>query len=290
MCGMRSWIWMDQWFAQKHRVPNFPRVATPGFNPDTDFIYTGSAIGVTHDDEAEGPAIIDLLNPARGPTTQPRLNPGNVEALQNNLTTARSRLEITTDMLKELLQQSVVDPRVALQNLMEGWPIVDAPDARTPTPAVAQTPTPAVAQAPTPIVTETPINTSSCATSVREESLVKITELKTPDKPKKELSPHAYMNKVYAAELKKRWTGENAEQYRLDVFCKQAGGNQPLTINLMCFRCLGEIENDPKQYCHSKNELKPSTSFRTMVMRMQNSHKHTVKYLNTVGQNCRLVL
>eukprot|EP00971_Amphidinium_carterae_P343014 6482536-Amphidinium_carterae.1 len=54
MCGMRSW--MDGWYAQKHRVANFPRAATPGFNPDTDFAYTGSAVGVMHDDDVEGPA------------------------------------------------------------------------------------------------------------------------------------------------------------------------------------------------------------------------------------------
>eukprot|EP00971_Amphidinium_carterae_P006972 138129-Amphidinium_carterae.1 len=108
------------------------------------------------------------------------------------------------------------------------------------------------------------------------------------DKGLEEKDP--YMNQVYSAELKKRWTGANADQYRVDVFCKQAAGNQPLAINLMCFRCLGEIENEPKKYCHPKNELKPSTTFRTKVTRLQNSHKHTVKYLQTMGQQKRKIL
>eukprot|EP00971_Amphidinium_carterae_P085890 1699146-Amphidinium_carterae.3 len=39
--------------------------------------------------------------------------------------------------------------------------------------------------------------------------------------------------------------GDNADQYRNDVFCKSVAGNQKVSINLMCFRCLGEIENEP---------------------------------------------
>eukprot|EP00971_Amphidinium_carterae_P217038 4308768-Amphidinium_carterae.1 len=148
MCGMRSW--MDQWYVQKHRVPNFPKVATPGFNPDTDFSYTGSAVGVTHDDYGAGPAIFDVLNPARDPTTPPRLNPGNVEAVQNDMMTAKTKLELTADMLRDLLQQQTVDPQRALQNLLSEL-------TSSGTHVVERTSTPVAMPAPTPIVTATPI-------------------------------------------------------------------------------------------------------------------------------------
>eukprot|EP00971_Amphidinium_carterae_P323059 6420463-Amphidinium_carterae.2 len=50
------------------------------------------------------------------------------------------------------------------------------------------------------------------------------------------------------------------------------------------------MENEPKKYCHKNNENKPSTNFRTMVRRVQNSHLHTVKYLQCVGQQKRKML
>eukprot|EP00971_Amphidinium_carterae_P046105 907670-Amphidinium_carterae.3 len=58
------------------------------------------------------------------------------------------------------------------------------------------------------------------------------------------------MNEIYAAHLKKAWTGDSSDEYKSDVFIKQVSGNSPMSITLMCFRCLGEIEHDPKKYCH----------------------------------------
>eukprot|EP00971_Amphidinium_carterae_P048238 950100-Amphidinium_carterae.3 len=56
------------------------------------------------------------------------------------------------------------------------------------------------------------------------------------------------MNQVYTEHLKKRWTGDGADQYRTHVFVKQVAGNQLASINLMCFRCLGGIKNEPMKY------------------------------------------
>eukprot|EP00971_Amphidinium_carterae_P116923 2315469-Amphidinium_carterae.1 len=44
-----------------------------------------------------------------------------------------------------------------------------------------------------------------------------------------------FMNQIHAEQLKKRWMGEHADQFREDIFCKQAAGNQNVAINLMCF-------------------------------------------------------
>eukprot|EP00971_Amphidinium_carterae_P264365 5244151-Amphidinium_carterae.1 len=74
--------------------------------------------------------------------------------------------------------------------------------------------------------------------------------------------------------------GENRDLYRDDVFCKQAAGNQNTSIALMCYRCLGDSENDPLKYCHKDSPGKPSTQFRHVIASMQNSHKHTVRYLD----------
>eukprot|EP00971_Amphidinium_carterae_P327538 6458958-Amphidinium_carterae.1 len=54
-----------------------------------------------------------------------------------------------------------------------------------------------------------------------------------------------YMQKIQAEQLKKHWLGENRDLYRDDIFQKQAVGNRGTDIALMCFRCLGESENEP---------------------------------------------
>eukprot|EP00971_Amphidinium_carterae_P087054 1722165-Amphidinium_carterae.2 len=97
----------------------------------------------------------------------------------------------------------------------------------------------------------------------------------------------AMMNEIYAEQLKKRWTGQNADQFRDDVFCKQAAGNQDDRIQLMCFRCLGDSENEPLKYCCEGKPERPATSFRHLIAKLQNSHKHTVKYLDMVKKSGR---
>eukprot|EP00971_Amphidinium_carterae_P069012 1366209-Amphidinium_carterae.1 len=51
----------------------------------------------------------------------------------------------------------------------------------------------------------------------------------------------------------------------------QVAGNSPMSITLMCFRCLGDIEGEPKKYCHNPN-------------------RHTVRYLQTLGKSDKRVL
>eukprot|EP00971_Amphidinium_carterae_P027964 550643-Amphidinium_carterae.1 len=127
------------------------------------------------DEEGEGPAIIDIMNPTRDPTMPMRLNPGNVEALQNDMTTARNKLDLTDDMLRDILQQQTLDPQNALQNLLREL-------TSSNTPAVERTSTRVAMPASTPNVIGNPVNTSSCA---------KIPELEMSDKPERVLSPHA---------------------------------------------------------------------------------------------------
>eukprot|EP00971_Amphidinium_carterae_P032303 636263-Amphidinium_carterae.1 len=96
-----------------------------------------------------------------------------------------------------------------------------------------------------------------------------------------------FMNQIYAEQLKKRWMGQDADQFCEDIFCKQAAGNQKVAINLMCFRCLGDMENEPLKYCKKDNPEKPATTFRHMIARLQNLHKHTVRYLENVKKSGR---
>eukprot|EP00971_Amphidinium_carterae_P060774 1202848-Amphidinium_carterae.1 len=72
---------------------------------------------------------------------------------------------------------------------------------------------------------------------------------------------------------------ENRDLYRDDVFCKQAVGNRGTDIALMCFRCLGDSENEPLKYCHRDKPGKPTVQFRQMVSRIQDAHRNTVRYL-----------
>eukprot|EP00971_Amphidinium_carterae_P248243 4928380-Amphidinium_carterae.5 len=169
------------WTPGRHRntglltFPKWPsQVSTQTLTFSTQ--VTGSAVGAVRDDDDQGPAIIDVLNPIRGPVQQPRLTQGNVDALQNDLKDVQPGKMISTDMLREVLQQNALNPIAVLQSLMERQP----PEEK-----------PVVVPSPTPIVTETPTNTSSCGASVRTEGLVTITELRTSLKPTRELSPHA---------------------------------------------------------------------------------------------------
>eukprot|EP00971_Amphidinium_carterae_P215525 4277865-Amphidinium_carterae.2 len=93
------------------------------------------------------------------------------------------------------------------------------------------------------------------------------------------------MNEIHAEQLKKRWTGQNADLYREDVFCKQAAGNHDDRIQLMCLRCLRDSENEPLKYCCESKPERPATTFRHMIAKLQNSHKHTVRYLDMVKKS-----
>eukprot|EP00971_Amphidinium_carterae_P077136 1523803-Amphidinium_carterae.1 len=79
--------------------------------------------------------------------------------------------------------------------------------------------------------------------------------------------------------------GENRDLYRDDVFCKQAVGNRGTDIALMCYRCLGDSENEPLKYCDKDTPGKPSTQFRHMITSIQNAHKNTVRYLDLVKKS-----
>eukprot|EP00971_Amphidinium_carterae_P289064 5739556-Amphidinium_carterae.1 len=88
------------------------------------------------------------------------------------------------------------------------------------------------------------------------------------------------MNQIQTAQLKKHWLGENRDLYRDDIFQKQAAGNSRTSIALMCFRCLGESEGEPLKYCNKARPEKPAAIFRQMVVRIQNAHKTTVRYMD----------
>eukprot|EP00971_Amphidinium_carterae_P218217 4331522-Amphidinium_carterae.1 len=53
----------------------------------------------------------------------------------------------------------------------------------------------------------------------------------------------------------------------------------------MCYRCLGDSENEPLKYCHKDTPGKPSTQFRHMITSIQNAHKNTVRYLDLVKKS-----
>eukprot|EP00971_Amphidinium_carterae_P343154 6482747-Amphidinium_carterae.1 len=50
----------------------------------------------------------------------------------------------------------------------------------------------------------------------------------------------------------------------------------------MCFRCLGESENEPLKYCNKDKPEKPAAQFRQMVARVQSAHRTTVRYFESI--------
>eukprot|EP00971_Amphidinium_carterae_P011316 222822-Amphidinium_carterae.1 len=89
------------------------------------------------------------------------------------------------------------------------------------------------------------------------------------------------MNQIYLEQLKKRWTGpEESTQISTAMTSFASRRQEPRT-------CLGDTENEPLKYCLPGNPEKPASSFRHMVTKLQNSHKHTVRYLETVKKSSR---
>eukprot|EP00971_Amphidinium_carterae_P136453 2703819-Amphidinium_carterae.1 len=52
----------------------------------------------------------------------------------------------------------------------------------------------------------------------------------------------------------------------------------------MCFRCLGDLENEPLKYCHKDKPAKPTVQFRQMVSRVPNAHR-TVRDLEVAKKS-----
>eukprot|EP00971_Amphidinium_carterae_P300418 5968936-Amphidinium_carterae.1 len=58
------------------------------------------------------------------------------------------------------------------------------------------------------------------------------------------------MQAIHSANLQKVLTSDSAGTYKTDVFVKQAMGKQLESVGLICFKCLGEVENEPSKYYH----------------------------------------
>eukprot|EP00971_Amphidinium_carterae_P203786 4044162-Amphidinium_carterae.3 len=104
MCGMRDW--MNNFYAQRHRIPNFPKLATPEFNPDEDFEHTNAAVGAINEEAEDGPSIVNVLDFDEAPDEAPSLCQENVQSLQQTLDQMPPSQPMTANLMLQILQES----------------------------------------------------------------------------------------------------------------------------------------------------------------------------------------